>query len=106
MEQTVLLAALIGIGLGMLWDRAEPLKPVHNWVIIRLNRLHDWLAVRKLPKYPIWWLKGALSCEPCSSPWLALGAGLVLGLDWYALAAIPVSFAIYHLFLPPKDHRE
>ena len=101
----ILIAALCGIGLGMLWDRAEPLKPIHDWITIRLNRLHDWLAVRGLPRYPVWLVKGAQSCEPCSSPWLALGSGLALGLGWHALVAMPVAFAIYHLCLPPKQAR-
>lgn len=99
----ILIAALCGIGLSMLWQRAEPLKPAHDWLIIRLNRLHDQLALRKLPKYPIWWLKGVLSCEDCLSPWMALAAGLALGLHWYSLVALPTAFAIYHLF--PKDHK-
>ena len=109
----IIIAALCGIGLGMLWDRAEPLIPLHDFVIIKLNRLYDWLSTKKLPKfliwlpkYFLWWMKGAISCEPCSSPWLALGSGLILGLGWKSLIAMPVAFAIYTLLMPKKEFRE
>jgi hypothetical protein len=99
----ILIAALCGIGLAMLWQRAEPLKPVKDWTIIRLSRLYDLLAVRKLPRGPIWLLKGALGCEACLSPWMGLFSGLALGLGWLSLAALPVAFALYHLLLKPMD---
>ena len=100
----ILIAALCGIGIAMLWQRGEPIKPVHNWVVIRLNRIHDKLAVRKWPKYPVWWLRGVLSCESCLAPWMALGSGLAMDLGWYAFAALPTSFAIYHLLIQIKEH--
>lgn len=97
----LLWAALCGIGLAMLWQRADPVKPLRNLVIIRLSRLHDRLAVKKLPKYPIWWLKGVLGCESCLAPWLAGGIGPVFDLAWYSFAAVPIAFAIYHLLMKP-----
>lgn len=93
----ILIAALCGIGFSMLWNRAEPLVPLHNFVIIKLNRLYDWLSIKKLPKYLIWWLKGIISCEACFSPWLAFISGLIMGLGWESIITAPIAFAIYHL---------
>lgn len=101
-----LLAALCGIGIGMLWQRADPVKPFRQWVVIRLNRLHDRLVVKRLPRYPVWWLKGVLACESCLAPWLAAASGPIFGLGWYSFAAIPIAFAIYHLLTPAKPQQE
>lgn len=85
-------ASITGVGLAMLWQRAEPLKPAREWIIIRLNRLHD-----QTRSYPIWWLKGALGCETCLSPWMAwMVAGIWLQ-SWEALAAGPIAYVLVHL---------
>ena len=103
METTVFLAALCGIGLAMLWARALPVKSLHDFVIIRLNRIFEWFLYRKLPSYPFWFLKGVFGCESCLAPWLALGSGLALGLWWYSIAAMPVAYATYHLLIKPSE---
>jgi hypothetical protein len=98
-----IVAALIGIGLAMLWQRALPVAPVRSWAIIRLSRLYDTLTVRKLPRWPIWWLKGALGCEDCLCPYLATAAGFGLGLGAWCWGAGAVAFALYHLAI--REHK-
>lgn len=91
----VLVAALAGVGISLLWNHAKPLEAPRNWIVVRLNRLYDWLAGHGLPRYPVWFLKGILGCGECLAPWAALGVALLLDLQWYALLAMPCSYAIY-----------
>ena len=105
MIQLLFIASLAGIGLGMLWTRAEPLKDLHDWVIIRADRCHTWAVTRKwrisrmIWVYPFWHFKGIIGCEDCFAPYLAAGLALALGLKWYSLLAMPMAYAIYHLLL-------
>lgn len=91
----ILVAALAGVGISLLWMHALPLEPLRNWIVVRLSRLHDRLALRGLPRYPVWLLKGALSCGECLAPWAALVVALLLDLQWYALLAMPCSYALF-----------
>lgn len=98
----IITIALCGIGISMLWCRAVPITPIKDFVIIKLNRIYEMLVVRKMPSYPVWLLKGMLSCEACATPWFALLSGLIIGSWFNSIIAMPISFAIYTLLIKEK----
>ncbi len=121
MDILILIAAAWGIVL--LWHRAKPLKPVREWLIVRLHRTHEWIRslagkrpifddidtaysfLNRAVAYPFFWLVGVLGCGECMTPYVAfalcLGYGFTVG---YSLVGAAAAYAGWVCLFAPKDH--
>lgn len=101
------LLVLAAVGVVLLWHRAAPIKPIHNWLVTRSNRLWEWMVVGRwriwrIPAWPLWWFKGVIGCAECKSPYVGLIVGLIAGERWWSVAIGLATYVVVVLTEKPR----
>lgn len=103
------LIVFAALGVVLLWERAKPIQPIRDWVVIRANRMWQRVVTKGVPAlaWPFAWLKGVAGCGECLSPY----AGFFLSLCWQenvarALLHGLATYAVYVALFARKDAHE